>query len=368
MNPRHRIESAKGNQKLDTGARALPWLLAAFTGLAMISPAAAQVAAPTPEQWAAIEAAAVKEGKIAVYHDINPSGAEQLANAFRKDKPGIELEMTRLSSSSLIERFATEFAAGRNLADIVISFPDERMLDGMKTGWMASWIPPELKAFPPAVNYKNQNMLYNIQSTREVIVWNTQKVKAADAPKEWADLLDPKWKGKVGMNPPWRSVVIQGIVAYWEKVGLGDTAAKLKANNVRFFEGSGGVIQAVIRGDVHIAELTDIPLNPALSDGAPLGFVYPKSGTTLAKSYIFVTAKAPHPNGAKVFANWLLTAKGQELLQKFGGLSATRPGVPPLSHLPATSALSNTQDGLELTPPAKQKQIVDHWRTVFGVQ
>ena len=341
MNTRHRIASSKSIRKLDIGARALLRLLAAFTAGLTLMPltAATQVAAPTAEQWAAIEAAAVKEGKVAVYHDINPSGAEQLASAFRKDKPGIELEMTRLASAPLIERFATEFVAGRNLADTVISFPDERLFDGMKTGWMAAWIPPELKSYPPAVNYKNQNMMFNIQSTREVIIWNTQKVKAADAPKEWADLFDPKWKGKVGMNPPWRSVVIQGIVAYWEKAGLGDTAAKLKANNVRFFEGSGGVIQAVIRGDVQIAELTDIPLNAALADGAPLGFVYPKSGTTVAK-----------------------------LLQKFGGLSATRPGVPPLSHLPATAALPNTQDGLELTPPAKQKQIVDHWRTTFGVQ
>ena len=69
-----------------------------------------------------------------------------------------------------------------------------------------------------------------------------------------------------------------------------------------------------------------------------------------------------------MFVNWLLTAKGQDYLQKFGGLSATRPGVPHLSHLPATSTLSNTVDALELTPPAKQKEIVDHWRTVFGVQ
>ena len=367
VNARHLIASSKRIWRLDTGARLLPRLFAASLALMPLS-GAAQVAAPTAEQWAAIEAAAVKEGKVAVYHDINPSGAEQLANAFRKDKPGIDIEMTRLASAALIERFATEFAAGRNLADVVISFPDERMFDGMKGGWMAAWVPPELKAFPPAVNYKNQNVLFNIQSTREVIIWNTQKVKAADAPKEWADLFDPKWKGKVGMNPPWRSVVIQGIIAYWEKVGLGDTAAKLKANNVRFFEGSGGVIQAVIRGDVQIAELTDIPLNAALSDGAPVGFVYPKSGTTLAKSYIFVTAKAPHPNAAKVFSNWLLTAKGQELLQTFGGLSATRPGVPPLSHMPATASLPNAVDGLELTPPAKQKQIVDHWRTVFGVQ
>ena len=117
-----------------------------------------------------------------------------------------------------------------------------------------------------------------------------------------------------------------------------------------------------------MAELTDLPLNPALADGAPIGFVYPQSGTTLSEGYMFVANKAPNPNAAKVFANWIMTGRGQLLLQTYAGLSASRPGLPPLTHLPATEKLSKTVDGLSLTPPAKQKQIVDHWRKVFGVQ
>jgi iron(III) transport system substrate-binding protein len=327
-----------------------------------------QSTASTAKQWAAVEVAASKEGKLSIYHNLNPAGAELLAKEFRKDRPDIDVEMTRLGSSPLIQRISTEFAAGRNIVDAAITFPDERIFSGIKAGWMAEWVPPELKNFRPGANYLDKNVMFNIQTAREAIVWNTQKIKLTDAPKEWADLFNPRWKGKVGMNPPWRSVAIQGIVAYWEKLGLGDTAAKLKANDVRFFEGSAGIMQAVIRGDVHVAEMTDLPLNAALADGAPIGFVYPKSGTTLSEGYVFVAAKAPHPNAGRVFANWLLTARGQTLLQSFAGLPATRPGTPPMTHLPPTSALLNTADGLSLTPPAKQKEIVDHWRTVFGIQ
>ncbi len=370
MNTYHLIASSTGIRKPNIGTRVLQGLVAAFAASLALIPltGVAQSTVPTAAQWAAVEAVATKEGKVSIYHNLNPAGAELLANEFRKDRPGLDVEITRLGSAPLIQRFGTEFAAGRNIADVLITFPDERIFDGMKAGWMAAWIPPELKNFLPAANYDKQNMLFNIQTARETIIWNTQKIKAADAPKEWADLFNPRWKGKVGMNPPWRSVSIQGVVAYWDKLGLGDTAAKLKANNVRFFEGSGGIIQAVIRGDVYLAELTDLPLNTALADGAPIGFVYPKSGTTLSEGYVFVAAKAPHPNAGKVFTNWLLTARGQLLLQQFAGLSATRPGTPPLSHLPATSTLSNTHDGLELIPPAKQKEMVDHWRTVFGIQ
>jgi len=357
-----------GARKSGIGTRILGLAAACAAALALAPAIVAAQTAPTAEQWKEVEAAATKEGKVSIYHNLNPAGAELLANEFRKVRPDLDVEMTRLGSAPLIQRFGTEFAAGRNIADALITFPDERIFDGMKAGWMAAWVPPELKAYPPEVNYENKNMLFNIQTAREAIIWNTQRVKKGDEPKEWADLFDPRWKGKVGMNPPWRSVSIQGIVAYWDKLGLGDTAAKLKANNVRFFEGSGGILQAVIRGDIYVSEITDLPLNVALADGAPVGFVYPKSGTTLSQGYIFVPAKAPHPNAGRVFTNWLLTEQGQTLLQKFAGLSATRPGIPPLSHLPATSSLSNTHDGLSLIPPEKQKEMVDHWRTVFGVQ
>lgn len=321
-----------------------------------------------PTDWPAIEAAARKEGKVMLYHNLNPAGAERLANEFRKAYPAIKMEMTRLGSAPLIQRFSTEFSSGRNIADVLITFPDQRVFDGMNTGWMAKWVPPELKNFPASVNYEGKDMLFNVQTAREAIIWNKQRVKPADAPKEWADLFDPKWKGKIGMNPPWRSVSIQGIVAYWEKLGLGDTAAKLKANNVRFFEGSGGILQAVIRGDVHIAEITDLPVNVALADGAPIGIVYPKSGTTLSLGYMFVAEKAPNINAGKVLANWLMSEKGQLYLQDFAGLAVTRNGTPAMSHIPATASLPNTIDGLELLPPAKQKEIVDHWRTTFGIQ
>jgi iron(III) transport system substrate-binding protein len=331
----------------------------------LIAPATSMAQA---NDWSAIEAAARKEGKVTLYHNLNPAGAERLANEFRKAYPAIKMEMTRLGSAPLIQRFSTEFSSGRNIADVLITFPDQRIFNGMNAGWMAKWVPPELKFFPPAVNYEGKDMLFNVQTAREAIIWNKQRVKPADAPKEWADLFDPKWKGRIGMNPPWRSVSIQGIVAYWEKLGLGDTAAKLKANDVRFFEGSGGILQAVIRGDVHIAEITDLPVNVALADGAPIGIVYPKSGTTLSLGYMFVAEKAPNINAGKVLANWLMSAKGQLFLQDFAGLPVTRTGIPAMSHLPATSSLPNTIDGLELLPPAKQKEIVDHWRTTFGIQ
>jgi iron(III) transport system substrate-binding protein len=355
------LSSGKGRRALLSASIALA------AGLGALLPAAswAQGAAPA---WSTVTAAAAKEGKVILYHNLSPDGMEVLAREFRKDVPGVEVELVRLGSAALSQRFSTEYSAQRHIADVVVTTVDPSIFAGIAGGWAAAWTPPELAAYPKEVNYKGQNMLFHVLTVRDAIVWNKQRVREADAPKEWADLFDPKWKGKVGMNPPWRSVTQQAIIAYWDKLALGDTAARMKANDVRFFEGSGGVLQAVIRGDVMVAQMLDLPLNSAIADGAPIGFAYPKSGTTVSQVSTFVSSKAPRPNAARVLTNWLLSVKGQTNLQINGGLAGTRPGIPRMAHLPPTSTLSNVVDSLDLTPPAKQKEIVEHWRKTFGVQ
>lgn len=335
-------------------------------GVVAIAAMAALTSAATAQSWDDVVAAAKTEGKVVFYNNLQPSGVEPLIEAFNAVYPEIEVEQIRLGSNPLVERFQTEFTAGRNLADVLITFPDERMAQGVADGWMAEWTPPELPNFPPNINEGNK--LFTLQFARDVIAWNTNLVKPGEEPKEWTDLFDPKWKGLVGMNPPWRSVSIQQIVAFWENLGITDPAQKFFDNDVRFFEGSGGIAQAVLRGDVAIAELSDIPMNGLLEDGAPLGFVYPASGTTLTAAKAFVAAKAPHPNAGRVFMNWLMTADGQVSLQENGGLSVTRIGAPPLSKLPATADLANVVDGASIITPERQAKIVNEWREVFGVR
>jgi iron(III) transport system substrate-binding protein len=317
------------------------------------------------QSWDDVVAAGNKEGTVVFYNNLQPNGIEPLLSKFREAYPGIQAEQIRLGSNPLIERFRTEFNAGRHLADVLITLPDERIGQGIKQGWMAEWTPPELRNFPIDVNADNK--VFTLQFVREAIIWNKTQVKPADAPKEWVDLFDPKWKGKVGMSPPWRSLAIQQVLTLWEDLGIQNAAEKLKANGVRFFEGSGGIVQAVLRGDVLIAELTDLPLNLLLEDGAPLGFVYPASGTTLSAGKAFVAAKAPHPNAARVFLNWLMSEKGQIALQQYGGVSVTRNGIPPLSMVPATSQLPRVE-GEKILTPERQVKIVNEWRIVFGIQ
>src|SRR5205085_11783693 len=127
--------------------------LSAAVALGALTPSRAKAG----EDWSAVQAAAVKEGKVSFYHNLRPQGVEQLLIEFRKANPGIQTEQIRLGSAPLIERFATEFNAGRNIADVMLTFPDDTMFTGVdKGGWAAEWTPPELSAFKPAVNHGNK--------------------------------------------------------------------------------------------------------------------------------------------------------------------------------------------------------------------
>jgi iron(III) transport system substrate-binding protein len=325
-----------------------------------------RAAAAADADWSAIEAAAKTVGKLTLYHNLPPPGDEGLIAAFEATHSGIKVETVRLGSSAMIQRFEAETMAGVCPADALMILYDEAENRWIDNGWVMEWMPPEAAAYPP--EFRHRDRLFTIQLFRDAIVYNTTRIKPADAPRSYADLFDPKWKGKVGLNPPWRSVAVQGSVAFWEKhLGITNIAQRLKDNDVRFFSGSAGVTQAVVRGDVWIATLIDPAVINALADGAPIAAVYPDSGVPAIPSNVFVPAKAPSAVAGKLFINWLLSEKGQTALQESAGSPAARLGVKPPKFVPTNSALKITLTPSLLTPDYQQAMLKE-FRTIFNVQ
>jgi iron(III) transport system substrate-binding protein len=334
-----------------------------LTLLIALMAAGSAFAQPT---WKEIEAAARKEGSVVLYHNFQPASAERIVAAFNADYPEITVGEVRLPSGAFYPRFATEYAGGKSEADACSASWDERLHDWAKQGWMAEWQPPEAAALPDESRFDNR--MWGIQAVREMIIFNTRKVSAAEAPKDWADLFDARWKGRVGMNPPWRSTGPQTALAFLDKkLGMKDLAEKMKALDVRFFNGSAGVIQAVVRGDVSIALLTDLPLNAALADGVPLQALYPPSGVPYLPIVTFVPAKTAHPNAGRVIVNWLMSEKGQTAIQELSGAPGTRKGLKAPAYVPSNGQIAAV-GGAALLDAETQKRIVDHWRSVFQVQ
>ena len=146
-----------------------------------------------------------------------------------------------------------------------------------------------------------------------------------------------------------------------------DRAKRLKDNGVRFFNGSAGVVQALIRGDIVVAAVIEPPGINAISDGAPVRISYPASVVPAVGTPCFVPAKCPHPEAGMVFLNWAMSGAGQASLQDKMGSPVTRPGMGDPKLVPGTAAQKIVLSS-ELLTPAKQKAMIDEWRQVFGLQ
>jgi iron(III) transport system substrate-binding protein len=333
--------------------------------LSMPLVAAAGVVHAQTADWAKVAEAANKQGHLNVMHNIPPPGGDTWFETFRKAYPGITVEATRLGSSALAQRFTTEYAAGASQTDAVMTLFDDTLVRWQQDGWVRRVSVPEAAGMP--AHYKRDDRLFTIQLTRSVAFSNKSRVRENDAPRDWADFFDPKWKDKVGMDPPWRSVVVQGMIAEWDAIGLKDTARRLKANGVRFFNGSAGVIQALIRGDINVAPVIESPVASALADGAPLRVNFPTSGVPAMESMAFLPEKAPHPEVGLVFLNWVLSKEGQQALQDITGATVTRPGVTPSKILPGVEGQKIVL-ATDVLTPERQKAIIEEWRSVFGLQ
>lgn len=315
--------------------------------------------------WSQITAAAAKGGVINIYHNIPPPGADQWLAGFHDAFPNVTVEATRLGSGEMQHRVTTEMSNGVYQADVVMTLWDDTVAKWVADGWVRAWTPPEASVMPANTIYRNS--VYTFSGARAVIISNTAKVRAADAPKEWEDVLDPKWKGAVGMDPPWRSVIVQATSAFWEDIGIKDSARRLKANDVRFFNGSAGVLQAVIRGDIKVAPTIEGPVIGALADGAPVRVTFPKSGIPAVASTVMVPTKSPNPELGMLFANWVLSAAGQQSYQDIVGPPAVRPGLKPPKFVPANDAVKIVWSTTLLTPE-RQKANIEEFRDVFGVK
>jgi len=283
--------------------------------------------------WEDILAAAKKEGKVTVSGPPDPDARAKLPPAF-KEKFGIDLEYLGGNSSQLASRIQSERAAGQYTMDASVSGSDT-MYD---TFYKNKWIDPIKPALvlPDAIDgskwrngsvwYRDpdQNTIVQIFNTvQPMMTINLSMISAKDIPTADA-LLDPKWKGKICSYDP--SVNGAGVaIASAIYVAKGeDYMTKLyKGQNVALSRDYQQVADWVAQGSYPIAlAATPNYLEKYLKSGVKLGISgsdelpeLPDAPSALGGGFgdVAIWNKAPHPNAAKVFANWILSKEGMTL-------------------------------------------------------
>ena len=155
--------------------------------------AAPEAAGVTP---ALIEAAR-KEGKIAFYSALELNISEKLARTFEARYPGMAARVERSGAERIFQRIAQEQGSGINAVDVANSTDPAHYLDWKGKDWLAAYVPEDVAKYFPADQFDPDGTYATSCGWIEAIGYNTNLVKPEDAPKSYADLLDPKWQGKI---------------------------------------------------------------------------------------------------------------------------------------------------------------------------
>src|ERR1043166_2126625 len=155
-------------------------------------------AAPPPEQVTqALINAAKKEGQVIHYTSTDLPVAEKLARAFEAKYPGIAVRVERTGAERVFQRIGQEYASNIHAVDVVNSSDAAHFIVWKRDGILAPYVPEDVAKFYPAEHSDADGQFASWRIWLSIIAYNTRLVKADDAPKSFADLLDPKWKGKI---------------------------------------------------------------------------------------------------------------------------------------------------------------------------
>jgi iron(III) transport system substrate-binding protein len=278
----------------------------------------------------ALEDAAKQEGRVVVYGSLESETMDAVAKAFTR-RYGVAVEYWRGSSSKILDRVLTEFRSGKPAFDIAMTNQGPMTLM-KKQSVFAAYLSPQNANFPR--DLKDPDHILS-PTYREVIVgilYNTRLVKPEDAPKSLEDLLNPAWLGKWVIPDPSQHFTTAEWLRSLEKLYGQDWLSfvkKLAATRPILVESFIPSAQKIISGEA-LAGITYLKYVYIYGkDGAPLDYV--RLPRMLAEGHnAAISAKAPHPNAARLFENFLISRAGMEIEARQGEFVSVRGIYPPI--------------------------------------
>jgi iron(III) transport system substrate-binding protein len=254
---------------------------------------------------------AKKEGTLTLYTSITQKDIAPLASGFEK-KYGIKMQVWRAGSDKVLQRTVTETAGKHYEADVVhIGAPElealhlEKVLQPVSSPAFATLLPG---AVPVHREWVATRLTVFVQA------YNTGLIKKADLPKTWQDLLDPKWKGKLGIeltDDEWFYSLMQQM---GEEKGLRLFRQIVATNGLSVRKGHSLLANLVVSGEVPLGLTVYSYMAETLKkQGAPIDWFALDPIITRANG-AGILRKAPHPYAALLFYDYMLSNEAQKVL------------------------------------------------------
>jgi iron(III) transport system substrate-binding protein len=273
--------------------------------------AAPPASAVTP---ALIEAAR-KEGKLSFYSALELNVAERLARSFEAKYPGISVRVERSGAERIFQRIAQEQGSGIKAVDVANSTDPAHYLDWKKNDWLEAYVPEDVAKHFPADQVDPEGMQATACAWIEAIGYNTDLVKREDAPRSYADLLDPKWQGKiVKAHPGYSGAILTSTFVLSRELGW-SYFEKLAQQKIMQVQSAADPPKKILLGERAVmADGNDYNLVLLKDQGKPVEVVYATEGAPLIIVPSGIFRSAPNPNAAKLFQSYFFSAETQQML------------------------------------------------------
>jgi iron(III) transport system substrate-binding protein len=246
----------------------------------------------------------------------SPHGREML-QAFEKKyealHPDVDVQFVDMGSQEVLDRLRSERANPQ--ADVWWGAPSQTFEDAVKDSLLEPSHPSWAGALPADAK-SPAGLWYGTYLTPEVIAYNSAAVPAAQAPKDWDEVLDPRWKGKVLIRDPMASgtmraifgmVMVRGMRSGRDTAGGYDWLRRLDAQTKEYVLNPTLLYQKLARqeGLVTLWDLPDIEALKAKGAAWPIDYVLPASGTPVLVDAVAVVKGTKHQQLARDFVEWV---------------------------------------------------------------
>lgn len=333
---------------------------------------------PTTSQdtaWNKVVDAAKKEGLVTIYAfyysgDIGRS----MARAFQ-DRYGIRVEILASAGRQTVEKVKVEQAMKQPVADVVnagVSSATELSLAGLgEKVWQELPSMQDKSVFSIDPVYSPNGDILFSSATLVTPAINTRLVKPDEEPKSYKDFLDPKWKGNLlGLDPRGGGGALFNTIATMKffKI-LDDDYWRSLAPNITLFGGSQQEQYRMVgRGEYKVALPSgQSPVAPLIAEGAPMKLLDMEEGIVAQGESTMVVKGARHPNAARLFVDWVMSAEGMETYARASSTDSIRKGVPgymiPAATLKPKKIINRTWEAAEASNEYQKSGVMEQ---IFG--
>jgi iron(III) transport system substrate-binding protein len=312
--------------------------------------------------------AARKEGELTWYTSHSDDiTAQALGRSFEQIYPGLKVNVLRTTAQVAYQRITQEIKASAIQCDVLSSTDLGHSVELKAKGAFEKYVPENSSKVLDIYKGYDPDGFYHVTSAGMIgIGYNTAKVKASDVPKNWTDLLDPKWKDNIALGHPGFS----GYVGTWALTMRNQYGweffEKLAKNNPRVGRSIVDTVTMLNAGESAIAGSGPVGvLLDSVKKGNPLAMVYPIDGTVLIIAPSSIMKGAKHPNAARLFMEFLMSEAASRIWVEHYNESM-RPEVSAVAGAVSAKDLKTIRPTVaEITKGVPE--VIKQWRETFGV-